>query len=230
MMISKEEKFKLILLGHSEVGVGLMTDLVNESFGISQFDVVKNIDLPDCQFVPSLYDIHYFSDREYDFEANKPFMVQFGVQQSHIRFILFQHFNELGGISKEDYLSVRHRLSYVAPSASYQGGVLIEPMAVVSSFSRLGFGVSVKRSASVGHHASLGDFVSINPAAVLSGYVEVGEGSEIGSGAVISNNIKIGKRSLIGAGSVVTKDIPDGVIAYGNPCKVVKENSIWKDV
>lgn len=46
----------------------------------------------------------------------------------------------------------------------------------------------------------------------------------IGSGAVISNNIKIGSGSLIGAGSVVTKDIPDGVIAFGNPCKVVREN------
>ena len=28
----------------------------------------------------------------------------------------------------------------------------------------------------------------------------------------------------IGAGSIVTKDIPDNVIAYGNPCKVVREN------
>ncbi|MEO8583377.1 MAG: sugar O-acetyltransferase, partial [Flavitalea sp.] len=30
-------------------------------------------------------------------------------------------------------------------------------------------------------------------------------------------------RSIIGAGSVVTKNIPAGVIAAGNPCKVVRE-------
>ena len=28
--------------------------------------------------------------------------------------------------------------------------------------------------------------------------------------------------SVIGAGSVVTKDIPDGVLAYGNPCRVIR--------
>ena len=34
--------------------------------------------------------------------------------------------------------------------------------------------------------------------------------------------MKIGNTVVIGAGSVVTKDIPDGVLAYGNPCRVVK--------
>ena len=35
-------------------------------------------------------------------------------------------------------------------------------------------------------------------------------------------NVKIGSNVVIGAGSVVTRDIPDGVVAYGNPCKVIK--------
>ena len=35
--------------------------------------------------------------------------------------------------------------------------------------------------------------------------------------------VTIGDRAVIGAGSVVTKDIPAGVIAVGNPCRVVKE-------
>jgi acetyltransferase-like isoleucine patch superfamily enzyme len=39
--------------------------------------------------------------------------------------------------------------------------------------------------------------------------------------------VTIGKHTLIGAGSVVTKDIPDGVIAYGNPCKVIRKNERW---
>lgn len=29
---------------------------------------------------------------------------------------------------------------------------------------------------------------------------------------------------MIGAGSVVVKDIPDNVIAFGNPCKVIRDN------
>ena len=112
----------------------------------------------------------------------------------------------------------------MAQSAKVGMGAFVEPLTVISSLVQLKFGVTIKRSASIGHHSILHDFVCINPGAVVSGFVEVGEGTVIGSGAVISNNIKIGSGSLIGAGSVVTKDIPDGVIAFGNPCKVVREN------
>ena len=35
--------------------------------------------------------------------------------------------------------------------------------------------------------------------------------------------LNIGKNCMIGAGSVVVKDIPDGVKAYGNPCRVVDQ-------
>lgn len=44
----------------------------------------------------------------------------------------------------------------------------------------------------------------------------------IGSNSVILPGIKIGKNSVIGAGSVVTKDIPSNVLAFGNPCKIIK--------
>lgn len=46
----------------------------------------------------------------------------------------------------------------------------------------------------------------------------------IGGGAIIMPGVTIGNNVVIGAGSIVTKDIPDNVIAYGNPCRVVKEN------
>ncbi|EQG75993.1 maltose O-acetyltransferase domain protein [Clostridioides difficile DA00165] len=29
---------------------------------------------------------------------------------------------------------------------------------------------------------------------------------------------------VIGAGSIVTKDIPSNMIAYGNPCRIIREN------
>lgn len=34
--------------------------------------------------------------------------------------------------------------------------------------------------------------------------------------------IKVEERRPLGAGSVVTKDVPDNVVAYGSPCKVVR--------
>ena len=35
--------------------------------------------------------------------------------------------------------------------------------------------------------------------------------------------ITIGDNTVIGAGSVVTKDIPSGVVAVGNPCRILRE-------
>jgi acetyltransferase-like isoleucine patch superfamily enzyme len=43
-------------------------------------------------------------------------------------------------------------------------------------------------------------------------------------GTNILHQVKIGKNTIIGAGSLVTKDIPDNVVAYGSPCKIIKEN------
>ncbi len=53
--------------------------------------------------------------------------------------------------------------------------------------------------------------------------VEIGENVWIGGNSIICPGVKIGKNSVIGAGSVVVKDIPEGVLAAGNPCKVIKE-------
>jgi len=177
-----------------------------------------------------LYSIRHFFDFEYDFESNRYFKVQFGVHHSNVKHLLYSHFSKKFGITKERYISIKHPSSYIAPSAELGGALFLEPLSVISSCSKLGFGVSIKRSASVGHHVTLGDFVNINPRAVLSGNVNIGMGTEIGVGAVISNNVTLGSRTLIGAGSVVTRDIPDGVIAYGNPCKVIRENERWADI
>ena len=54
--------------------------------------------------------------------------------------------------------------------------------------------------------------------------VIIGNNVWIGGGAIIMPGVTIGNNVVIGAGSVVTKDVPDNVIAYGNPCRVVREN------
>lgn len=53
--------------------------------------------------------------------------------------------------------------------------------------------------------------------------VTIGKNCWIGSGVIILPGVTIGDDTVIGAGSVVARDIPSGVIALGNPCKVVRE-------
>lgn len=220
---------KMILVGHSDGGVAVAMDLASELLGINQYDIVKNVDRPDC-IISDRYSATHFFENEYDFNENIALPVQFGVHHSNVKYLLYHFFKNKHGVSQSRYVDVIHPQTYFGPSSEQAGGILIEPMALVSSMCQLGFGITIKRSASVGHHAVLGDFVNINPGAVLSGFVNIGEGTEIGTGVSISNNVTIGKRCLIGAGSVVTRDIPDGVIAYGNPCKVIRENERWKGI
>ncbi len=52
--------------------------------------------------------------------------------------------------------------------------------------------------------------------------VTIGDHTWIGGNTVIFPGVTIGQHTTIGAGSVVTKNIPDHVLAYGNPCKIIK--------
>ena len=52
--------------------------------------------------------------------------------------------------------------------------------------------------------------------------VTIGDNVWIGGSVTILPGVTIGSNVTIGAGSIVVKDIPDGCVAVGNPCRVVK--------
>ena len=90
-------------------------------------------------------------------------------------------------------------------------------------------------------HIFVGDYTMIGPNVTIAtaahpidfelrkkGYqynlpVRIGRNCWIGAGAIILPGVTIGDGSVIGAGSVVTKDIPSGVVAVGNPCRVLRK-------
>jgi acetyltransferase-like isoleucine patch superfamily enzyme len=53
--------------------------------------------------------------------------------------------------------------------------------------------------------------------------ISIGNNVWIGGGVTVLPGVTIGDNTIVGAGSVVTKDIPSGVIAVGNPCRVIRE-------
>ena len=65
---------------------------------------------------------------------------------------------------------------------------------------------------------------------VISKPVHIGSRVWVAADVKIVQGVTIGDDSIIGAGSVVTKDIPAGVIAAGNPCRVlhpITEKDRW---
>ncbi len=53
--------------------------------------------------------------------------------------------------------------------------------------------------------------------------VTIGNDVWIGGNTVINPGVGIGNNVVIGSGSVVTHDIEDGVVAAGNPCRVIRK-------
>lgn len=53
--------------------------------------------------------------------------------------------------------------------------------------------------------------------------ITVGDNVWFGANVTVLPGVTIGSDCVIGAGSIVTRDIPSGVIAVGNPCKVLRK-------
>ncbi len=68
-----------------------------------------------------------------------------------------------------------------------------------------------------------GEFVS---AVCIAKPIRVGNHCWIGAGTTIVGGVTIGDGTTVGAGSVVTKDLPSGVLAVGNPVRIVRQHPV----
>ena len=106
--------------------------------------------------------------------------------------------------------------------AEVEEGTVVMQGAIIQSCAHIGKHCIINSGTSIDHDNEIGDYAHISPHATLCGEVTVGEGAWIGAGTVVKQCTKIGRWSIIGAGAVVVDDIPDGVLAYGNPCRIIR--------
>jgi sugar O-acyltransferase (sialic acid O-acetyltransferase NeuD family) len=131
--------------------------------------------------------------------------------------------NDLG-ITPDRFINIIHDGLDISKMSRIGKGLLINSKVSIAAHTTIGNFVSINRHVSIGHHTIINDYCSINPGTNIAGNVIIGEGTTIGMGTNILHQVKIGKNTIIGAGSVVTKNIPDNVVAYGSPCKIIREN------
>lgn len=168
-------------------------------------------DVPHCDYIsrsPVL--------KSSDYEVNGPLIISVGSCMA--RKLISERYNV-------EYVKAIHPGSTLSTSVKVGVGTVIMPGAIINAEAKIGRHCIINTKASIDHECNIDDFVHIAPGATLSGNVEVGECSWIGIGACVKQGIKIGRNCMIGAGAVVVSDIPDDSVAYGNPCKVIKNNN-----
>ncbi|PIM77157.1 acetyltransferase [Fusobacterium pseudoperiodonticum] len=122
-------------------------------------------------------------------------------------------------------VNIIHPNAVVSKNARLGKGILIECGCLITPNPVIGDNVVVNTGSQVNHDNIIENNVYIASGVILSGGIKIGENTLLDDGVIVTLGCSVGKNSLIGAGAVVTKDIPDEVVAYGSPCKVIRENN-----
>jgi len=121
-----------------------------------------------------------------------------------------------------DLVIAIHPNALVAGDVRIGSGTVIAAGAVVCAGATVGENVILNTSSSIDHDCVVEDGVHICPGVHLGGRVRVGFGAWIGIGSTIIDKVEIGRHTVVGAGSLVLKSLPEGVVAYGIPARVVR--------
>jgi len=81
-------------------------------------------------------------------------------------------------------------------------------------------GVIIEDRVQIGSHCSIYTISTIDN---KEGSVYLKENCKIGSHSTVMPNVTIGKNSIVGANSLVLTNIPDNVVAFGTPAKVIRK-------
>lgn len=119
---------------------------------------------------------------------------------------------------------------------------IIDPYAVVSATSTLGYGTyigpatvlepkvcignycAMLGNVYISHHSRLGDYVVCANSVSIAGGVSVGDASFVGANATVKEYTKIGSCAVVGIGSVVLNDVVEGQIVVGNPARPLRKH------
>jgi sugar O-acyltransferase (sialic acid O-acetyltransferase NeuD family) len=208
-MVTKE----ITILGYSDAYITMIFDMFIDKK--VKFKILDNFKLFDKKRIHN-QNINYEIISE--FEECDNFL--YGSAKTSTRKKLIETFN----IDKNKLYTIISDRSFISNTVDVGKGCVINPICSIAGNTVISDNVYINRSVSIGHHTFIGENTSINPGVNISGNVSIGKNCQIGIGATIIDNVIIGDNVIVGAGSVVTKSIPDNVVAYGNPCKIIREN------
>jgi sugar O-acyltransferase (sialic acid O-acetyltransferase NeuD family) len=208
---------RLLIVGKGDNVITMILDNLYSQSKLLDIQVYNNLNLPTLnKFNHDWYNITVSND----IDLNEYSQLTLGVYQPSYKVKILKSLN----LDVNKFINIIHSSLDISKMSTLGRGVLINSNVTIAAHTLIGDFVSINRQVSIGHHTTIGDYCSINPGTNIAGNVTIGENSLIGMGANIIDGIQIGSNTIIGAGSLVVKDIPSNVVAYGNPCKVIRDN------
>ena len=208
----------LLILGKGDNIITMILDNLYSNNTTPNITIYNNLSLP----ILNPFDHNWFKMKVVeDVNMDNYDVFTLGVYQPQHKIKIIQSLSP--DMSK--FINVIHSGLDISKTSFIGVGALINSKVSIAAHTTIGDFVSINRHVSIGHHTVISDYCSINPGTNIAGNVTIGEGTTIGMGTNILHQVKIGKNTIIGAGSVVTKDIPDNVVAYGSPCKIIRDNN-----
>jgi sugar O-acyltransferase (sialic acid O-acetyltransferase NeuD family) len=120
------------------------------------------------------------------------------------------------------FATVIHPSAIVSPTCVIGDGSVVGAAVVIGAHTRLGRHVLVNRGALIGHHDEILDHTSILPGANIAGACVLGPAAYVGMGAVVIDHRRVGAHAVLGAGAVVVDDVPEHVLVFGAPARIIK--------
>lgn len=213
-------KEKLILVGSGQHARVVLYNIKAQD----KYEVVGMLDsnakkignrIDDVQVIGTYDNLEQYVKR---FQTNK-FFIAFGDMKHRKK--VYEKFINQGW----EPVNIVHPQAVISPDAKIGKGVLIECGCLITPNPIIGDNVVINTGSQVNHDNVIENHAHIASGVILSGSVKIGEETLLDAGVIVSLGRSVGANSVIGAGAVVTHDLPDHIIAYGNPAKVVRKNA-----
>jgi sugar O-acyltransferase (sialic acid O-acetyltransferase NeuD family) len=116
-----------------------------------------------------------------------------------------------------------HPSAYLSRDADPGPGTIIMGRVFIGIGTKIMEGCVLSSKASFEHDSTMHPFSSLGAGVTCGGHVNVGICSAICIGVTVAHKTSVGDYAVVGSGSTIVRNIPDGVVAYGAPARVVRQ-------